>query len=147
VIKPVAQLAALDGKSLLLIRPGFGVPTPWAYQALAKFPGAKSRPAGQADKLAKRLANGPLAEAAESFYNSLEAPVFNKFPLLKLIKQHALTNGAEAALMCGSGSAIFAICPDAATAESLGRATESAFGQQSLVQTVPLPGDLPNTST
>ena len=146
VIKPVAQLAALDGKSLLLIRPGFGVPTPWAYQALAKFPGAKSRPAGQADKLAKRLANGPLAEAAESFYNSLEAPVFNKFPLLKLIKQHALTNGAEAALMCGSGSAIFAICPDTATAESLGRATESAFGQQSLVQTVPLPGDLPNSS-
>ena len=147
MIKPVAQLAALDGKSLLLIRPGFGVPTPWAYQALAKFPGAKSRPAGQADKLAKRLANGPLTEAAESFYNSLEAPVFNKFPLLKLIKQHALTNGAEAALMCGSGSAIFAICPDATTAESLGRATESAFGQQSLLQTVPLPGDLPNTST
>ena len=47
VIKPVAQLAALDGKSLLLIRPGFGVPTPWAYPALAKFPGAKSRPSRQ----------------------------------------------------------------------------------------------------
>ncbi len=143
VIKPVAQLAALDGKSLLLIRPGFGVPTPWAYQALAKFPGAKSRPAGPADKLAKRLANGPLAEAAESFYNSLEAPVFNKFPLLKLIKQHALTNGAEAALLCGSGSTVFVICPDAATAQSLGQAIESKFGQQSFVQTVRWPGYFP----
>ena len=146
VIEPVAPLTALDGKSLLLVRPGFGVPTPWAYQALARFPGAKNRPLGQAAELARRLANGTVTEAADAFYNSLEAPVFNKFPLLKLMKEHALASGAEAALLCGSGSTFFAICPDAATAESLGRATESAFGQQSFVQTVPLPGDFPNTS-
>ncbi len=145
VIEPVAPLTALDGKSLLLVRPGFGVPTPWAYQALARFPGAKNRPLGQADELARRLANGTVTEAADAFYNSLEAPVFNKFPLLKLMKEHTLASGAEAALMCGSGSTLFAICPDAATAESLGRTTESAFGQQSFVQTVPLPGDFPNT--
>ncbi len=145
VIEPVAPLTALDGKSLLLVRPSFGVPTPWAYQALARFPGAKNRPLGQADELARRLANGTVTEAADAFYNSLEAPVFNKFPLLKLMKEHTLASGAEAALMCGSGSTLFAICPDAATAESLGRATESAFGQQSFVQTVPLPGDFPNT--
>ena len=45
IIEPVAPLEALDGKSLLLVRPGFGVPTPWAYQGLAKFPGAKKPPA------------------------------------------------------------------------------------------------------
>ena len=144
IIEPVAPLEALDGKSLLLIRPGFGVPTPWAYQGLAKFPDAKNRPLGQAGELAKRLANSSLAEAS-SFYNSLEAPVFDKFPLLKLIKQHALANSAEAALMCGSGSTVFAICPDAATAQSLGQAIKSKFGQQSFVQTVPLPGYFPNT--
>ena len=147
MIEPVAPLAAFDGKSLLLVRPGFGVPTPWAYQALAKFPEAKSRPPGQADELARRLANGTLTEAADAFYNSLEAPVFNKFPLLKLMKEHALASGAEAALLCGSGSTFFAICPDAATAESLNRATESAFGQQSLVQTASLPGDFPKVKS
>jgi len=145
IIEPVAPLEALDGKSLLLVRPGFGVPTPWAYQGLAKFPGAKNRPLGQADELAKRLANSSLAEAS-AFYNSLEAPVFDKFPLLKLIKQHALANGAEAALMCGSGSTVFAICPDAATAQSLGQAIEAEFGKQSLAQTVSLPGDFPTVS-
>ena len=145
IIEPVAPLEALDGKSLLLVRPGFGVPTPWAYQGLAKFPGAKNRPLGQADELAKSLANGSLAEADDAFYNSLETPVFDKFPLLKLIKQHALANGAEAALLCGSGSTVFAICPDAATAQSLGQAIKSKFGQQSFVQTVPLPGYFPNT--
>ncbi len=144
VIEPVAPLTALDGKSLLLVRPGFGVPTPWAYQGLAKFPDAKNRPLGQAGELAKRLANSSLAEAS-SFYNSLEAPVFDKFPLLKLIKQHALANSAEAALMCGSGSTVFAICPDAATAQSVGQAIEAEFGKQSLAQTVSLPGDFPNT--
>jgi 4-diphosphocytidyl-2-C-methyl-D-erythritol kinase len=146
IIEPVAPLEALDGKSLLLVRPGFGVPTPWAYQGLAKFPGAKNRPLGQSDELAKRLANGSLAEAGDAFYNSLEAPVFDKFPLLKLIKQHALANGAEAALMCGSGSTVFAICPDAATAQSLGQAIEAEFGKQSLAQTVSLPGDFPTVS-
>ena len=65
IIEPVAPLEALDGKSLLLVRPGFGVPTPWAYQGLAKFPGAKNRPLGQADELAKSLANGSLAEAGD----------------------------------------------------------------------------------
>jgi 4-diphosphocytidyl-2-C-methyl-D-erythritol kinase len=144
IIEPVAPLEALDGKSLLLVRPGFGVPTPWAYQGLAKFPGAKNRPLGQADELAKSLANGSLAEAS-AFYNSLEAPVFDKFPLLNLMKQHALANGAEAALLCGSGSTVFVICSDAATAQSLGQAIKSKFGQQSFVQTVPLPGYFPNT--
>ena len=145
IIEPVAPLEALDGKSLLLVRPGFGVPTPWAYQSLAKFPGAKNRPLGQANELAKSLANGSLAEAGDTFYNSLEAPVFDKFPLLNLMKQHALANGAEAALLCGSGSTVFVICPDAATAQSLGQAIKSKFGQQSFVQTVPLPGYFPNT--
>ena len=144
IIEPVAPLEALDGKSLLLVRPGFGVPTPWAYQSLAKFPGAKNRPLGQANELAKSLANGSLAEAGDTFYNSLEAPVFDKFPLLNLMKQHALANGAEAALLCGSGSTVFVICSDAATAQSLGQAIKSKFGQQSFVQTVPLPGYFPN---
>jgi len=144
IIEPVEPLEALDGKSLLLVRPGFGVPTPWAYQSLAMFPDAKNRPLGQANELAKRLANSSL-EAGDTFYNSLEAPVFDKFPLLNLMKQHALANGAEAALLCGSGSTVFVICSDAATAQSLGQAIKSKFGQQSFVQTVPLPGYFPNT--
>ena len=141
IIEPVAPLEALAGKSLLLVRPGFGVPTPWAYQGLAKFPGVKNRPLGQADELAKRLANGSLAEAGDALYNSLEAPVFDKFPLLKLMKEHALANGAEAALLCGSGSTVFTICPDATAAQSLGQTLESKFGQQPLVQVVGLTGE------
>jgi len=140
LIEPVAPLAALRGKVLLLVRPGFGVPTPSAYQGLARFPDAANRPLGQAGELAKRLASGSLTEASNEFYNSLEAPVFDKYPLLKLLKGQALANGAEAALLCGSGSTVFAICPDTATAESLGRALEGKFGSQPLMQIVDLLG-------
>ncbi|MDP6794917.1 MAG: 4-(cytidine 5'-diphospho)-2-C-methyl-D-erythritol kinase [Verrucomicrobiota bacterium] len=140
IIELVAPLIGLDGKALLLVRPGFGVPTPLAYEGLARFPDASNRPLGQAGELAKRLAISSLAEAGNEFYNSLEAPVFDKYPLLKLLKGHALANGAEAALLCGSGSTVFAICPDAATAESLGQALEGRFGSQPLMQIVDLPG-------
>ena len=141
IIEPIAPLTALDGKVLLLVRPGFGVPTPWAYRSLAKFPDAATRTLGQADELAKRLANGPLGDDSDALNNSLEVPVFDKFPLLKLLKEHALANGAEAALLCGSGSTVFAICSDTAAAQSLGQAIESKFGQQPLVQFVELPGN------
>ncbi|MEE2948405.1 MAG: 4-(cytidine 5'-diphospho)-2-C-methyl-D-erythritol kinase [Verrucomicrobiota bacterium] len=141
IIEPVAPLTALGGKVLLLVRPGFGVSTPSAYQGLARFPDAANRPLGQAGELVKRLTSGLLTGASDLFYNSLEAPVFDKYPLLKLLKEHALANGAEAALLCGSGSTIFAICPDNVTAESLGKALESQFGSQPQMQIVELPGN------
>ena len=140
IIAPVAPLAALDGKALLLVRPGFGVPTPLAYQDLARFPDAANRPLGQAAELANRLASGSLAGAADGVYNSLEAPVFDKYPLLKLLKEKASANGADAALLCGSGSTVFAICPDNATAKLLGQALEFQFGSQPVMQIVDLPG-------
>ncbi|MEC8972875.1 MAG: 4-(cytidine 5'-diphospho)-2-C-methyl-D-erythritol kinase, partial [Verrucomicrobiota bacterium] len=46
IIEPIAPLTALAGKVLLLVRPGFGVPTPWAYRSLAKVPDAATRPLG-----------------------------------------------------------------------------------------------------
>ena len=118
---------------------------PGLTKAWPSFPGRKTA------RLARRTSWPSAWPTARwlrpaTFYNSLEAPVFDKFPLLKLIKQHALANGAEAALMCGSGSTVFAICPDAATAQSLGQAIEAEFGKQSLAQTVSLPGDFPTVS-
>ena len=140
IIEPVGELASLDGKALLLVRPGFGISTPWAYKSLAAWPEARNRPLGQAEELAKRLAKGDLGAAADLFFNSLEPPAFAKFPLLKLMKDFAHANGAEAALMCGSGSTVFAICPNADAAGALGQAIERQFGRLSLNQVVELPG-------
>ena len=39
-IQPLENFPALRGKAFLLIHPGFGISTPWAYQNLARFPEA-----------------------------------------------------------------------------------------------------------
>ena len=140
-IKPIGEFSALDGKSLLLIRPRFGIPTPWAYNNLAQFPSARNRPLGQAEELASELTNGNLIKSYKKFYNSLELPVFNKFPLIKLMKEYALNHGAESALMCGSGSTVFIICSNKNDSESLGESFKSNFGPLAMAKTVTLPGD------
>ena len=43
------------------------------------------------------------------FYNSLEAPALEKFPVLELFQEFLRANGALAALMSGSGSTTFAL--------------------------------------
>ncbi len=140
-IKPVGKLSLLEGKSLLLVRPKFGISTPWAYKNLSRFPAAKNRPLGQAKDLVLALNKGPLKEAYEKLYNSLEFPVFNKYPLIKLIKEYALDHGAESALMCGSGSTVFAICSSRSDAEFLSESFESNFAPLSMNQIITLPGE------
>ena len=61
-------------------------------------------------------------------YNSLEAPAFEKFPILKLYKEFLIENGAMAALMSGSGSTTFAISENVPKAESLAEKFKSKFG-------------------
>jgi len=66
-------------QGVLLIHPGFGISTPWAYQNLARFPEALNGKAGRAKELAEKLQTKNLAGAAGTFYNSLEAPALENF--------------------------------------------------------------------
>lgn len=95
--------------ALLLMHPGFGVATAWAYQNLARFPDALNGRAGRAEKLVHLLNTADLGTATREFYNSLEAPVLEKYPLLELAQQFLREQGAAVALMSGSGSTTFAI--------------------------------------
>ncbi|HSY44283.1 MAG TPA: 4-(cytidine 5'-diphospho)-2-C-methyl-D-erythritol kinase [Candidatus Acidoferrum sp.] len=127
-IEPLENFPALTNKAFLLIHPGFGISTPWAYQNLARFPEALNGKKGRAEKLLRLLQTGDLKAAATEFYNSLEAPALEKFPVLQLYQEFFLTNGAQAALMSGSGSTTFAICENIQAAESLASKFKSRFG-------------------
>src|SRR5207237_4620694 len=50
-IQPLDSFPALKGAAFLLIHPGFGISTPWAYQQLARFPAALDGQPGRAQKL------------------------------------------------------------------------------------------------
>lgn len=127
-IQSLAHFPALAGRAFLLIHPGFGISTPWAYQNLARFLAALNGQKGRAQKLISLLQTADLRTAATGFYNSLEAPAFDKFPILGMYKEFLLAGGAGAALMSGSGSTTFAIAENVSAAESLGEKFKGKFG-------------------
>lgn len=137
-LEPLPALSALKNLAVLLVHPGFGVSTAWAYRALADFPAAlKGRP-GRARELARLLQEGTLREAAPLFYNALEAPVLRKYPLLQWIQDFLREQGALVTLMSGSGSTTFALMPDPGAAERALAALRSAYRAEIWSAVVPL---------
>jgi 4-diphosphocytidyl-2-C-methyl-D-erythritol kinase len=128
-IQPLDPFPTLRDKALLLIHPGFGIATPWTYQNLARFPEALNGRAGRAQDLISKLQADNLRTAAGEFYNSLEAPVLEKYPLLALFQEFLRKHGALAVLMSGSGSTTFAIVENVSAAEALTEKFKSKFGQ------------------
>jgi 4-diphosphocytidyl-2-C-methyl-D-erythritol kinase len=127
-IQALDAFPAMRGAAFVLIHPGFGISTPWAYQQLARFPAALNGKPGRAVALIKALQATDLRSASREFYNSLEAPALYKFPMLGIIQEFLRTNGAVAALMSGSGSTTFGLAESAATAQDLQAKVREKFG-------------------
>lgn len=127
-IEPLGRFPALDGLFILLIHPGFGISTAWAYQDLSRFPGALNGRAGRASELIAGLRERDLAKAAAGFYNSLEAPALEKYPVLACYQAFLRANGAAAALMSGSGSTTFALARGEGEAKDLRERFRAKFG-------------------
>lgn len=115
LVEPIPFLHELP---LLLIKPSFGVPTPWAYSRWKdsiELPG--------------------VSYAAQAFpwgtlVNDLERPVFEKYLFLPVLKRWLLQQPEVAgALMSGSGSTSFAILRDKADGKALEARVKERFGQ------------------
>ena len=102
---------------LLLLKPEFGVETPWAYRQWAE-----ARVMAPESEIEQDL--GGL-----TVFNSLERPVFEKFLLLPTLKRWLLNRPeVRVAAMSGSGSTMFAVLHDSAMAPALREAVTAAFG-------------------
>ncbi len=137
-ITPLDAFPALRGAVFFLIHPGFGISTGWAYQNLARFPEALNGRPGRAQELVARLQTSGLAVAGAKFYNSLEAPALEKYPLLFLFQEFLRANGAAAVLMSGSGSTTFALAESQPDAESLREKFRAKFGANCWTAIVPV---------
>jgi 4-diphosphocytidyl-2-C-methyl-D-erythritol kinase len=137
-IKTLAPFDCLRGKSMILVHPGFGISTPWAYQQMSNFPDAQNGKPGRAEKLAAALSRGNWEDAAKDFYNSLEAPALKKYPLLVLFQEFFRKQGALVSLMSGSGSATFAIVESQARAETILEKFKTEFGEKMWLTAVSL---------
>jgi 4-diphosphocytidyl-2-C-methyl-D-erythritol kinase len=93
---------------LVLIKPPFGISTPWAYQRWAGSVELKAVNYG-----AQNCPWGPMV-------NDLERPVFQKWLMLPALKSWLLEQPETlAALMSGSGSTMFAVCHSGDSAGAL----------------------------
>ncbi len=136
-IKALDWFPALRGAFCLLVHPGFGIATAWAYQQLERFPAALNGQPGRGRKLVTLLQTTDLKTAAAEFHNSLEAPALHKYPLLALFQEFLRAQGAAATLMSGSGSTTFALIEGKAAAEALAEQFKSKFGPTNWIAVVP----------
>lgn len=102
---------------LFLIKPPFGVPTPWAYKHWRE---SHEVPGVRYD--AQEFPWGALV-------NDLERPVFEKYLFLADLKSWLLAQPEVAgALMSGSGATVFAVLHDKSGGESLAPRVAAEFG-------------------
>jgi 4-diphosphocytidyl-2-C-methyl-D-erythritol kinase len=136
MIQSLEPFPALRDTSLILVHPGFGIETAWAYKNLARFPHALNGERGRAQKLVSLLQSTDPKIAGTGLYNSLEAPALEKFPLLELFQDFFRSQGAAATLMSGSGSTTFAVVQGASEAEALAEKFKARFGTSNWVAVI-----------
>lgn len=107
---------------LVLIKPPFPIPTPWAYQRWA------------ASKEIPGVLYAPQLCPWGAMVNDLERPVFEKFQFLPALKSFLLDHGeVRAALMSGSGSTLFAVTYTHAEAAELAEKAREWAGETSWI--------------
>ena len=134
-VEPLDPFPLLRGRGMVVVHPGFGVSTPWAYQELARFPEAQRGREGRARE-ALAVLRGRDATALDGvLYNALEFPVLEKYPLLQLFQEFFRGEGVLATRMSGSGSSTFAITGDGAGAARVAERFRERFGTAPFVGT------------
>jgi 4-diphosphocytidyl-2-C-methyl-D-erythritol kinase len=117
IVTPVEGEYGLSGAPVLLLKPPFGISTPWAYQHWmdsTEYP--------DFDYSAQKAGGGEMI-------NDLERPVFEKYPLLGRMKMWLHEQeGVRAAMMSGSGSTMFAVGEDGVDLEKIVKGARAAFG-------------------
>ena len=108
---------------LVLIKPPFPIPTPWAYKQWSE---SKELPG---------VLYAPQLCPWGSMVNDLERPVFEKYRLLPTLKTWLLDHGSvQAALMSGSGSTMFAITETDVQANALAEEARRFLGDTAWIQ-------------
>lgn len=125
ILKPIK----IPKLNMVLYFSGYPIITKWAYENIAKikFPISNTRPSSSSSTsrgrkrggltngdlslkiLREKLVNGDLRNLQRQIRNNFEDLIFAYHPDLAEVKEFFLTNGAYAASLSGSGSAIFGL--------------------------------------
>jgi 4-diphosphocytidyl-2-C-methyl-D-erythritol kinase len=137
IVNPVT-LRQAQGERLglfgLLLNPGFGVPTPWAFKTYAANPaqGAEGKLT-----LQSRDADGKVEEF--KLRNDLEPAVFSKYLWIAEAKSWlASQDGVLDSMMSGSGATVFALTANPDDAEKVALRARDYFGAETWIKPIEL---------
>lgn len=124
---------------IVLVNPGFPIETKWAYQQLS-ISRTGARTLSDVHVALGKQSELLWENALQLVENDFEATVFKAYPVLHGIKQKLLAEGAEAALLSGSGATVFGVFHDEISA----RQAQASFRTDShlKVYAVSAPSDL-----
>lgn len=121
----------LKGIRILLFKPPFGIPTPWAYQQLAV--NASYDNATDAERKLADWQDGRLS-LEELLYNRFEEPLLRKFMALRVLFDQIHAGTGKRCLVSGSGSCCFVIDHSAEDRRAVEQHLCAAFGHDYFLQ-------------
>ena len=130
-VRPVVVEGA---RWVVLVNPGFGVNTKWAYQELAATRTVVT-PLSLVQRELDRQSLVRWAQLIAAAENDFEAPVFAAQGKLREIKRSLQAHGAEIALLSGSGATVFGVFADEARA----RLAQAQFVSEDLINVFVVP--------
>lgn len=92
---------------IIIINPGFEIPTKWAYNNLDLDRIKKEK--NNTKAMLKALKMRELQGIAKNLFNSFEGLIIEKYPEIGKIKDRLIEEGTLGALMSGSGPTVFGI--------------------------------------
>lgn len=124
---------------VVLVNPGFPVETKWAYQQLS-ISRTEVRPLSEAHAALGKTSALSWESVLQVAENDFETAVFKTHPALHRIKRKLFAEGAEAALLSGSGATVFGVFRD----ETAARQAQASFQTEPhlKVYAVSTPSDL-----
>lgn len=140
-LEPWTEASARIGEQrVLLFKPPFGVNTAWAYgQLAARAPGSYF-PEGAAEERLSAWRSATSAPLEALLFNSMELPVFDKYPALPVLAGRLQATFGLRTHMSGSGSACFALLTGQTPVEAVAAVIRKAWGPSAFVRVARIRG-------
>lgn len=136
-LRPEAARALVD-RRLLLFKPAFGIATAWAYGQMAAKSPEWYLPASEAEARLAAWLEAP-ASIEPLLFNNMEAPAFAKYVALPVMLAWIRERWGLPVRMSGSGSACFAVLPEAFDAAPVIALIREAWGRHAFVTEAKIP--------
>lgn len=129
----VTPLKSFKGKTLVVVKPNFGVSTVWVYKnidinKIHKHPKTK--------ELIGAIKSDDLMYICNNMRNVLENVTIKEYPVIRKIKEQMIEYGAIGSMMSGSGPTVFGFFDDDKKAEEYYEVVKEKYNKCYITKTI-----------